>query len=271
MADLKGTYNITSYHPNVRWVVDYSQTGRTSTTATYKFTVTMALTTGLSYGYGYDVYLHLSQGGSSKVSRHRLKTTANTGTSWSTSFNVTLNTDSSGGSIPSVRLWSSSDTDSTHYMQQIDITGEVTKTVFGTRPTAPTNVTASGVYENGEKIKISWSAVSGASIYEIEHSQYNTSTGWTTWTTTQKNITTTSYTYTVNTIGANINKIKFRVWSWNSLGWSTTGTETNEVLRSGLKVWNGSFTRGIVRVWNGSSWVIGRVRVWNGSSWVNSK
>ena len=271
MANLKGTYNITSYHPNVRWVVDYSQTGRTSTTATYKFTVSMTLTTGQSYGYGYDIKLHLSQSGTSKISRHELKNTANNGTSWSTSFNVTLNTDSSGGSIPSVRLWSSSDTDSTHYQQQIDITGEVTKTVYGTAPATPTNLTASGVYEVGESIKVSWSASSGATSYEIQYDQYDTASGWVGWGTATGTYNGTSFSHPISSVGNNRTKLRYRVRAKNNIGNSAWSSNSNEVLRSGLKVWNGSFTRGIVRVWNGSAWVIGRVRVWNGNTWVNAK
>lgn len=271
MADLKGTYNLTTYHPNVRWVVGYTQTGRTSTTATYNFTVSMTLTTGQSYGYGYDVYLHLSQGGSSKVSKHRLKTTANTGTSWSTSFNVTLNTDSSGGSIPSIKLWSTSDTDSTHYQQQLNISGEVTKTVYGTAPSTPTNVTASGFYEAGENIKVSWSASSGATSYEVQYDQYDTVSGWVGWGTATGTYNGTSFSHPISSVGNNRTSVRYRVRAKNNIGNSAWSSNSNEVLRSGLKVWNGSFTRGIVRVWNGSAWVIGRVRVWNGSSWVNSK
>ena len=271
MADLKGTYNITSYHPNVKWVVDYSQTGRTSTTATYKFTVSMTLTSGLSYGYGYDVYLHLSQSGTTKVSRHQLKTSANSGSSWSTSFSVTLSTDSSAGKIGSIKLWSTSDTDSTHSQQQLNISGEVSKTTYGTAPSTPTNIAASGVFENGENIKVSWSASSGASEYELEHSQYNISTGWTSWTSSKKGITTTSYTYTVGTIDTDRNKVKFRVRAKNNIGYSSYSSESNEVSRTSIKIYNGSFVKGTVKVWNGSSWVFGRVRVWNGSSWANSK
>ena len=271
MADLKGTYNLTAYHPNVRWVVDYSQTGRTSTTATYKFTVSMTLTTGTSYGYGYDVYLHLSQGGTTKVSRHQLKTTANSGTSWSTSFNATLSTDSSGGNIPSIKLWSSSDTDSTHSQQQLNVSGEVTKTVYGTAPTTPTNVTASGVYEAGEIVKVSWSASSGATSYEVQYAQYDEVSGWLSWGGAANNVNETSFNHGISSVGANRTKIKYRVRAKNNIGYSSYSSESNEILRPSIKVYNGSFVRGKVKVWNGSTWITAKIKVWNGSSWVNSK
>ena len=41
MADLKNTYKLTSYHPNVDWKVDYSQTGRTSTSASCNLIVSL--------------------------------------------------------------------------------------------------------------------------------------------------------------------------------------------------------------------------------------
>ena len=244
MADLKGTYN---------------------------FTVSMTLTTGQSYGYGYDVYLHLSQGGSSKVSKHRLKTTANTGTSWSTSFNVTLNTDSSGGSIPNIKLWSTSDTDSTHYQQQLNISGEVTKTVYGTAPSTPTNVTASGFYEAGENIKVSWSASSGATSYEVQYCQFDEISGWLSWGEAANNVNGTSFNHGISSVGANRTKLKYRVRAKNNIGYSSYSSESNEISRTSIKIYNGSFVKGTIKVWNGSSWVFGRVRVWNGSSWVNSK
>ena len=134
MANLQGTYSLTSYHPYVDWKISYSQTARTSTTATYNFTVSMTLKTGVDIGYGYNIFLSLSQGGTTKVNAHRLKADGNTdmyaGT-WSTTFSATLNTDASGGTIPSIRIWSTSTQDSTHYQQALDVTGEVTKSVYG--------------------------------------------------------------------------------------------------------------------------------------------
>ena len=271
MADLKNTYKLTSYHPNVDWKVDYSQTGRTSTSATYKFTVSMTLKTGLSYGYGYDIYLHLSQGGTTKVSRHQLKTTANVGTSWSTSFNVTLDTDSNGGNISSVKLWSTSDTDATHSQQQLNVTGEVTKTTYGTAPGVPTNVSASGFYEAGEKINVTWSASSGAKTYHVQYNQYDDVTGWAGWGDASASATGTTLSHSITSVGTNRSKVKYRVRAKNDIGYSDYSSESNEILRSGIKVYNGSFVRGKIKVWNGSAWVNARVRVYDGSSFVNAK
>lgn len=271
MANIAGTYNLTSYHPNVRWVIGYTQIGRTSTTATYRFDVSMTLLTGQSYGYGYDVYLYLTQNGPSKVSGHQLKTSSAGGTSWSTSFNVTLSTDAAGGWIGGIRLYSASNTDTTHYQQKIDVSGEVSKNSYGTVPATPSWISANGVYEPGENVSVSWGASSGASSYEVQYNQYDSVSGWGDWGNTAESPNGTNLSHHIYSVGANRVKLKYRVRAKNYVGASGWSNESNEIYRSGLMVYSGGFKRGRVRVWNGNSWVNGRVKVWNGSSWVNGK
>lgn len=270
MANLSGTYNLTTYQPNVRWVVSYTQTGRTSTTATYSFTVSMTLTSGQSYGYGYQVSLNLSQGGTTKATKE-LKTSSTGGTSWSTSFNATLSTDSNGGSIGSIRLWSTSSNDSTHSQQAINITGEVTKTAYATKPNAPTSVSVSGIFETNENIKITWSGATGTiTKYKLYYAQLvDGNSSFNDWS-YLKDVTGSSTTHSFTNIGTDRVKVKYGVSSVNSVGESSIKA-SNELQKPYFKVYNGSFKRGIPKVWNGTNWVYAKLKIWNGTNWVYPK
>ena len=84
-------------------------------------------------------------------------------------------------------------------------------------------------------------------------------------------VTGTTLSYSITSVGTNRSKVKYRVRAKNDIGYSDYSSESNEILRSGIKVYNGSFVRGKIKVWNGSAWVNARVRVYDGSSFVNAK
>lgn len=131
MADIGGTYaSNRNYQPHFNYTVSYSQTGRDSSSATYRFTVGYSRLNG---GYAYDIRINWNINGAS--GSKELKSTANN-SSGSTSFDVRVSTDSGGGIINGCRIYSSSNTDGTHYQNGFD-TGNrsVNKSSWNTAPT----------------------------------------------------------------------------------------------------------------------------------------
>ena len=100
------------------WTISYTQTGRTSTTATYKVTVKMNLTSGGSaYGYGYDVtvYGRRSSISGASLGSVQLKTASERYTNpWSKSFTITANASSGSTKTEPIYFTSSSSTDPDH-------------------------------------------------------------------------------------------------------------------------------------------------------------
>ena len=141
---------------------------------------------------------------------------------------------------------------------------------IGSKPSAPTTVTASGNFAVNGKITISWSAVSGVTGYKLYYSQKKSDGSWH-GVSYLKDVTTTSTTYTFSQIGDDRTAVKFLVSAYNSVGESNK-KESNIIEKSAIKVWNGSaYVSGNIKVWNGSAYVSGNIKVWNGSSWVNAK
>ena len=100
------------------WTISYTQTGRTSTTATYKVTVKMNLTSGGSaYGYGYDVtvYGRRSSISGASLGSVQLKTASERYTNpWSKSFTIVANASAGSTKTETIYFTSSSSTDPDH-------------------------------------------------------------------------------------------------------------------------------------------------------------
>ena len=100
------------------WTISYTQTGRTSTTATYNVTVKMNLTSGGSaYGYGYDVtvYARRSSVSGASLGSIQLKTASERYTNpWSKSFTIVANASAGSTTTETIYFTSSSSTDPDH-------------------------------------------------------------------------------------------------------------------------------------------------------------
>lgn len=100
------------------WTISYTQTGRTSTTATYKVTVKMNLTSGGSaYGYGYDVtvYARRSSVSGASLGSVQLKTASERYTNpWSKTFTIVANASAGSTTTEAIYFTSSSSTDPDH-------------------------------------------------------------------------------------------------------------------------------------------------------------
>lgn len=159
MADIAGLYKSNqSYNPKIDYNVSYSQTGRNATSVTYSFTVSFSRLNG---SYGYDIQINYNVGG--KTGKHQILGTNNASTG-SVSWSVTCSTDAAGGTI-AAQIWSSSNTDSTHWQNGFD-TGSrtVNKSTFNTAPSAPGTVYIAGnsgnfyTGENTGEVWVSWGA-----------------------------------------------------------------------------------------------------------------
>ena len=169
MANLNTSFSKKTAHPYVTWTLKFSQTGRTATTATYSVTIKMKLDSGQSYGYGYNLYADIYQG-STKKTTITLKSDAysdnggNMAGSWSKSGSVTFSTNATGGTIGSIRVYTYS-TQDTSRDQQIDVTGEVTKSTFNTAPKLSGSVTlnqSGTISEKATSVTVSWPAATDA-------------------------------------------------------------------------------------------------------------
>ena len=141
---------------------------------------------------------------------------------------------------------------------------------LGSKPSAPSGVTASGNFAVGSEMSISWNSVLGATGYKVYYSQRKTDGTWTDFYSV-KDVTSTSTTFSFSIIGDDRTAVKFGVSAYNSVGESGI-SESNIIERSAIKVWNGSsYVDGKVKVWNGSEWKTGTIKIWNGSAWVNPK
>ena len=116
MANLKSGSSFTAAY--AIWTISYTQTGRTSTTATYKVTVKMNLTSGGSaYGYGYDVtvYGRRSSISGASLGSVQLKTASERYTNpWSKSFTIVANASAGSTTTEAIYFTSSSSTDPDH-------------------------------------------------------------------------------------------------------------------------------------------------------------
>lgn len=100
------------------WTISYTQTGRTSTTATYNVTVKMNLTSGGSaYGYGYDVtvFARRSSISGTALGHIQLKTASERYTNpWSKTFTVVANASAGSTTTETIYFTSGSNTDPDH-------------------------------------------------------------------------------------------------------------------------------------------------------------
>lgn len=135
-----------------------------------------------------------------------------------------------------------------------------------TAPPSPGSCSASGKYEKGQNISVSWGSSSTATGYDIEYDQYLPGTGWKGWGTAVGYSSGTSMSHAIGSAGAQC--LRYRVRAKNSAGTSGWSPNSGNVYHYGVRVNNGGYAWGRVRVWNGSSWVEGIVKVWNGSSWI---
>lgn len=137
-----------------------------------------------------------------------------------------------------------------------------------TAPTAPTSITVTGLYEEGESQKISWSGATGTiTKYEVLHSVYDiTKKAWSEW---YGSGTTTGTSFTVghgNIAAHNRTAIKYGVRAYN--GTLASGIKASGVFEHyGIKYYNGGWKYGKIQYWNGSSWARAYVRRWTGSEW----
>lgn len=138
-----------------------------------------------------------------------------------------------------------------------------------TAPSTPTWCNHTGWFENGDKTTVTWGGASGTiTNYTVDvrfwDKAENTYGGWFTVGTTS------STSFDIGHGGVSHDALQARVRANNSAG-SSDWREGGWVYHQGVKVNNNGFRHGIVKVWNGSSWVQGYVKVWNGSSWVIGK
>ena len=152
---------------------------------------------------------------------------------------------------------------------------ETTLTYVNPVPSAPTWCTASGKYEVGEKIKISWGGATGTITgYEVQYIQYDYGTGsWTSWgnVAEQPSGTNTSTEQTIYAVGLNRDRVRYRVKAKNSGGSSSWSPESNDIFHYGVKVNKSGFKWGEIRIYKNGSWHRGRVKVYKNGAWTNSK
>lgn len=139
-------------------------------------------------------------------------------------------------------------------------------------PSAPTWCSASGRYEAGEKVSVSWGGATGTiSSYNVQYRQWDSVTGYTSWSSAGTGITGTSMQHQIVSVGENRRYLQYRVQAVNSAGTSAWSNASGNVMHYGVKVYSSGFKWATVKVWNGSSWTHGIVKIWNGSSWVSAK
>lgn len=157
MANIVGTYySNQNYNPKINYSVNYWQTARDANSVTYRFTVSYARQNG---SYYYDVYINYSVGG--KSGNVLLKANNDGTASTSCTFDVTCSTNAGGGTIYA-RIYSWSNTDSTHWQNGFD-TGDkdVNKSTFNTAPYwgsgAVINLSPNGIVrEDTSSVTVSW-------------------------------------------------------------------------------------------------------------------
>ena len=151
MADIKGTYSSKAgEYPRFTYTIGYTQTARNATSVSYRFDVSYTKT---NYQYGYDIQVNWNIGGVTG-SKQILAANNDWVTSGSTSFTVSISTNAAGGTLPA-RIYTSSNTDSTHSLQKID-TGTsttVTKSTFNTAPVLSGSLTAPTTQTIAENVK----------------------------------------------------------------------------------------------------------------------
>ena len=133
-------------------------------------------------------------------------------------------------------------------------------------PSAPTNVTLTGTFDNRYTTKGTWNAVSGATAYEVQRrfwTKYDNR--YTDYGNVASNLGTNSITISHSAVKDHCQQIRVR--AKNSAGVSAW-VESNWVWHQGLKVYNGSsFIVPTIKVWTGSSWKQGYISYYNGSGW----
>lgn len=155
----------------------------------------------------------------------------------------------------------------------MNVSGTANLDSIEVRPGEPTNLSASGFYDNGDTSVLNWNKGSGTVThhwvqYRLWYYTDNSYSGWYTYTQTASS--STSYSVTHSYVEADA--IQFRVASMNngvdSTNWSN---ESNWIYRQGVKVYDNGMKRGRIRVWNGSGWAYGYIYVWDGSQWKRSQ
>lgn len=149
-----------------------------------------------------------------------------------------------------------------------------TATYESPAPNAPTSCSASGKYEPGQKISVTWSGASGTiTSYEVQYIQYDYGTGaWTSWgNTAEQPGTSTSIQHNIISVGLNRDRIRYRVRALNGSNASGWSPESNDIFHYGVKVYNNGFNWGEIRVYQNNTWCRGRVKIFDGNTWTNAK
>lgn len=138
-------------------------------------------------------------------------------------------------------------------------------------PSAPTWCTASGRYEVGEKVNVSWGGASGTiTKYNVAYRQWDTVSGWTNWS-SAGSTSGTSLQHQIISVGDTRQCLQYRVEATNSAGASSWSPGSGYVYHYGVRVNQGGFKWATVKVWTGSTWEHAIVKVWNGSSWSTAR
>ena len=157
MANISGTYySNSSYYPRFTYNISYSEIGRSASSVSYRFNVSFSRSNNW---YGYDIQVNWNINGSTG-SKQILAANANY-SSGSITFDVTTSTNAAGGTLPA-RIYTTSNTDSTHYQNAIDTGSKtVNKSTFNTPPSISGTVSTNpgGIFsENQSSVSVSWPA-----------------------------------------------------------------------------------------------------------------
>lgn len=129
-------------------------------------------------------------------------------------------------------------------------------------PSAPTNVSLSGLFEEGQNTRVTWSNASACDVQQRFWSKDgNLYTDW------QQVEYSRESTYR-DMYNANIthNAQQVRVRAVKS-GLTSAWVETNWIYHQGIKTYDTNFRFRNIKIWNGSTWVQGYIKIWHGSTW----
>ena len=138
-------------------------------------------------------------------------------------------------------------------------------------PIAPTTCNASGRFEVGEKVRVTWNAVNGATGYDVQCSEWDSNGGWQGWSSVTDPQVGTSTNHSIGVVRDNRFRIRYRVRAKNSAGASAWSPESNVILHYGVKVNQNGFIWSNVKIWTGQSWENGMTRVWDGKAWITAR
>lgn len=152
----------------------------------------------------------------------------------------------------------------------VDLSGTITLDKINRMPGTVSNVAITGLYEDGETQKLTWSPATNVTNYTVYDSVWKIENGaWNQWhylgDTTSTSMTFPAYS---NIGKSKISAIRYAVRA-NGPGGSSDRIASPPTEHYGVKIWDGSSWKwGELRVWNGTSWVKSIPQIWNGAEWV---